>query len=59
VKVKKKAKKTKTVGRSLTNQKGKWKVPEPNANGRYFAQVSKRKVGNIVCKEARSRTIRV
>ena len=58
VKVKKKGKK-RPVGRSVTNRKGKWKVPEPDANGRYFAKVSKRKVGNIVCKAAKSRTIRV
>jgi hypothetical protein len=48
-----------TVGRTVTNQKGKWKVPEPDANGRYFAVTSKRKAGKIVCKAARSRKIRV
>jgi hypothetical protein len=58
VKVKQKGKKG-SVGRSVTNQKGKWKVPEPDADGRYFAQVAKRKVGNIVCQAAKSRTIRV
>jgi hypothetical protein len=58
VKVKQKGKKG-SVGRAVTNQKGKWKVREPGADGRYFAKVSRRKVGNIVCKAAKSRTIRV
>lgn len=58
VKVKQKGKKG-SVGRSRTNRKGKWKVRDRNADGRYFAKVTKRRVGNIVCKAAKSRTIRV
>ncbi|MDQ3953381.1 MAG: hypothetical protein M3279_10545 [Actinomycetota bacterium] len=52
-----------TVGKAVTNNKGKYSVPARNANGRFYAKVSKATVENddgetVTCQGARSRTIR-
>lgn len=51
------------AGRDRTNRKGKYGVRERNARGRYYAQVARKQYAGrnnktIVCKAARSRTIR-
>ncbi|MDQ3982217.1 MAG: hypothetical protein M3271_05995 [Actinomycetota bacterium] len=53
-----------TVGRAVTNAKGAYQVPSPNANGRFYARVSKATVENndgetVNCRAKRSETIRV
>src|SRR5438093_395681 len=51
------------VGTTLTNSNGHWKVPDPGAKGRFYAQAARRQMqkGNdtIVCKAATSPTIKV
>lgn len=52
-----------TVGKATTNAKGKYTVPARNANGRFYAKVSKATVENdegqtITCGGARSRAIK-
>ncbi|HEX2058993.1 MAG TPA: hypothetical protein VHI71_11570 [Actinomycetota bacterium] len=52
-----------TVGKAVTNAKGKYTVPARNGNGRFFAKVSKATVENddgetVTCQDARSKTIR-
>lgn len=53
-----------TVGRGVTNPKGAYKIPEPNANGKYYAQVAQSAVENengqtVRCQRARSKAINV
>lgn len=52
-----------TVGKAVTNAKGKYTVPARNGNGRFYSQVKKSTVeddeGNAIeCRAARSRAIR-
>ncbi|HEX2195834.1 MAG TPA: hypothetical protein VHJ76_02820 [Actinomycetota bacterium] len=52
-----------TVGKAVTNNKGRYSVPARNANGRFYAKVSKATVENddgqtVSCQSARSRAIR-
>lgn len=52
-----------TVGKAVTNARGKYRVPARNGNGRFYAKVSKATVENddgqtVRCESARSRTIR-
>ena len=52
-----------TVGKGLTNIKGKYSVPARNGKGRFYAKVSKETTQNddgdrITCQAAKSRTIR-
>jgi hypothetical protein len=52
-----------TVGKGVTNNKGKYTIPARNANGRFYAKVSKATVENddgqtVTCQAAKSRTIR-
>ncbi len=54
----------KTDGRARTDDRGAWKVRDRNADGRYFARVTKKSSGSgdneLVCKKADSdETIRV
>jgi hypothetical protein len=54
----------KTVGRTTTNQRGRWNIKERNARGRYYAQTPARTVdppgagAEYECGAAKSRTIR-
>jgi hypothetical protein len=43
-----------TVGSDRTNNRGRWRLRRPNANGRFYAQVNR----NAACRGDRSRTIR-
>ncbi len=52
-----------TVGKATTNAKGRYTVPARQANGRFYAKVSRAVVENddgqtVTCQPARSRTIR-
>lgn len=51
------------VGRDRTNDRGKFRVRERNAKGRYYAKVSRRSRGRYghthICKKDASRPIRV
>jgi hypothetical protein len=51
------------VGRDETNRRGRYRVPEQGANGRFYAKVARKVVGGynntVVCQSARSGTIRV
>ena len=51
------------IGRDTTGADGKWKVREPNADGRYYAKVLKRAFADseteVICRGDRSRTRRV
>lgn len=52
-----------SVGKAVTNAKGKYRVPARNGNGRFYAKVSKATVENddgetVRCRGARSKTIR-
>ncbi|MDQ3957928.1 MAG: hypothetical protein M3273_06345 [Actinomycetota bacterium] len=62
VQVLKDAKRDKVVGRAVTNNKGGYKVPSANPNGRFYAKVAKKTVrgpdGRITCQADRSKTIR-
>jgi hypothetical protein len=53
----------KVVGSTETNRNSRWSIRKPNADGRYYAKVTKRRNSryghNHVCKGDRSRTIRV
>ncbi|HEV2755145.1 MAG TPA: hypothetical protein VG318_05140 [Actinomycetota bacterium] len=51
------------VGRAVTNAKGAYTVPEPNAKGRFYASVAKSTTENddgdrVTCQAAKSKTIR-
>jgi hypothetical protein len=55
--------KDQVVGRAVTNAKGAYQVPAANANGRFYARVSKATVENddgetITCQAAKSQVIR-
>jgi hypothetical protein len=57
-----KGKKDPTVGTAITNRKGKWKEPFPNADGKYYAKTGKANQvaengDKIVCGPATSKTI--
>lgn len=52
-----------TVGRAVTNARGVYTVPSPNARGRFYAVAAKANVendegGTTTCQAARSKTIR-
>ena len=52
-----------TVARAVTNAKGSYTAPEPNARGKFYAQVAKSTTENddgesVTCQPARSETIR-
>jgi hypothetical protein len=52
-----------TVGKGVTNNKGKYTIPARNANGRFYAKAAKATVENddgqtVNCGAARSRAIR-
>ena len=48
------------LGHTLTARKGKYKIPFPNANGRYYSKVKKSTPSrNTTCKGAQSKTISV
>lgn len=51
------------IGRDTTGPDGKWKVREPNANGRFYAKVLRRAFADgqteVICKGDRSPTRRV
>jgi hypothetical protein len=51
------------IGRDTTGADGKWKVREPNADGRYYAKVLKRAFSqggtDVICLGDRSKTLRV
>ena len=52
-----------TVGKARTNRRGRYAVAERNAEGRYYSKVKRKQFAGrnnrtIVCKPARSRTIR-
>ena len=53
-----------TVGKGATNARGVYKIPERNANGKFYALVAKSTTENddgasVTCQAAKSRTIRV
>lgn len=51
------------IGSDLTNENGRWRVPAPSANGRYYAVVGRKHFGGYGhshrCRAARSATIRL
>ncbi|MDQ4025651.1 MAG: hypothetical protein M3217_09220 [Actinomycetota bacterium] len=52
-----------TVARAVTNARGAYTAPEPNARGRFYAQVAKSTTENddgdrVTCQAARSKAIR-
>ena len=52
-----------TVGKAVTNRRGKYTVPARNGNGRFYAKVSKATVENddgdrVTCQAAESKRIR-
>jgi hypothetical protein len=51
------------IGRDTTGTDGKWKVREPDADGRYYAKVLKRVFADseteVICKGDRSKRRRV
>jgi hypothetical protein len=52
--------KDKALGHTLTAGKGKYTIPFPNANGRYYTKVKKSTPSrDLSCKGAQSKTITV
>jgi predicted secreted protein len=47
------------VGKDSTSSSGKWKIEADLDPGRYYAKVSKTKVGDLTCKAAESKTERL
>jgi hypothetical protein len=47
-----------TVGRDRTNAQGRWRINKPNAKGRFYARAVKKETATIICRPARSRTVR-
>lgn len=47
------------VGSTVSKRKGKWRIREPRARGRYYAKAKPRKLSGILCEAGRSKTIRV
>jgi hypothetical protein len=48
------------LGHTVTVKKGKYKIPFPNAKGRFYTKVKTSKSGkNLTCKGAQSKTISV
>ena len=52
-----------TVDTTVTNDRGKWRIPVNRANGRYYARTPQEKVasddGRVTCGADRSKSIRV
>ena len=52
-----------TVDTTITNDRGKWRIPVRRANGKYYAKTPQEKVpsqsGGVTCKADRSKAIRV
>src|SRR5688500_1002270 len=63
VKKDRKGKKDRTIGTTITNQRGSWSRPVKRANGKYYAQTPQERVpsdsGRVTCGADKSPTVKV
>jgi hypothetical protein len=52
-----KGKKAKTVGQTVSQKNGSWKIRGVKPNGKFYAATPARNVGDVSCRKGKSKTI--